>query len=112
MGILDRLRGQHAEDTEDGPVVEPPIDRDARRAQLDELEESLRQLARAMADQPERMANPGWRGRVEDYRYAANEAAHISRRGELAKANYTIFEGTSEIQRLVVARSISGLHIP
>ena len=26
--------------------------------------------------------------------------------------NYTIFEGTSEIQRLVVARSISGLHIP
>ncbi len=25
---------------------------------------------------------------------------------------YTIFEGTSEIQRFVVARSISGLHIP
>jgi acyl-CoA dehydrogenase len=30
-------------------------------------------------------------------------------RGEVI---YTIFEGTSEIQRLVVARSISGLHIP
>ncbi len=26
--------------------------------------------------------------------------------------SYTIFEGTSEIQRLVIARSISGLHIP
>jgi len=26
--------------------------------------------------------------------------------------SYTIFEGTSEIQRLVVARSISGLRIP
>jgi alkylation response protein AidB-like acyl-CoA dehydrogenase len=25
---------------------------------------------------------------------------------------YTIFEGTSEIQRLVIARSISGVHIP
>ena len=25
--------------------------------------------------------------------------------------NYTIFEGTSEIQRLVIARAISGLHI-
>ena len=25
---------------------------------------------------------------------------------------YTIFEGTSEIQRLVVARAVSGLHIP
>jgi len=80
MGILDRLRGRHTEDTEGGPVVEPPIDREARRAQLDELEESLRQLARAMADRPERMSNPGWRGRVEDYRYAANEAAHIARR--------------------------------
>ena len=29
-----------------------------------------------------------------------------------ATVSYTIFEGTSEIQRLVVARSISGLHIP
>jgi acyl-CoA dehydrogenase len=25
---------------------------------------------------------------------------------------YTIFEGTSEIQRLVVARAVSGVHIP
>ena len=25
---------------------------------------------------------------------------------------YTIFEGTSEIQRLVIARAISGIHIP
>jgi len=24
---------------------------------------------------------------------------------------YTIFEGTSEIQRLIIARSISGVHI-
>jgi hypothetical protein len=26
-------------------------------------------------------------------------------------SNYTIFEGTSEIQRLVLARAISGVHI-
>ena len=25
---------------------------------------------------------------------------------------YTIFEGTSEIQRLIIARAISGVHIP
>ena len=31
--------------------------------------------------------------------------------GRLAMT-YTIFEGTSEIQRLVIARSISGVHIP
>jgi hypothetical protein len=27
------------------------------------------------------------------------------------KRNFTIFEGTSEIQHLVIARAISGLHI-
>jgi len=27
------------------------------------------------------------------------------------QGNYTIFEGTSEIQRLVIARAISGVHI-
>jgi alkylation response protein AidB-like acyl-CoA dehydrogenase len=27
------------------------------------------------------------------------------------EGSYTIFEGTSEIQRLVIARAISGLHI-
>jgi hypothetical protein len=26
-------------------------------------------------------------------------------------SNYTIFEGTSEIQRLIIARAISGVHI-
>jgi alkylation response protein AidB-like acyl-CoA dehydrogenase len=28
-----------------------------------------------------------------------------------ANATYTIFEGTSEIQRLVISRAISGIHI-
>ena len=28
-----------------------------------------------------------------------------------AEMTYTIFEGTSEIQRLVIARNISGVHI-
>jgi len=32
-------------------------------------------------------------------------------RGERCVGNYTIFEGTSEIQRLVIARNISGIHI-
>ncbi len=38
-----------------------------------------------------------------------SDVSLLSLRG---KVSYTIFEGTSEIQRLVVARSISGLHIP
>jgi hypothetical protein len=28
-----------------------------------------------------------------------------------AKWTYTIFEGTSEIQRLIIARAITGMHI-
>jgi acyl-CoA dehydrogenase len=34
-----------------------------------------------------------------------------ARRGP-GSQTYTIFEGTSEIQRLVIARAISGIHIP
>jgi alkylation response protein AidB-like acyl-CoA dehydrogenase len=32
--------------------------------------------------------------------------------GRLTMTYTTIFEGTSEIQRLVIARSIGGVHIP
>jgi hypothetical protein len=31
---------------------------------------------------------------------------------ELPERTYTILEGTSEIQRLIIARAISGVHIP
>src|SRR5262249_11506564 len=34
------------------------------------------------------------------------------RTGGQRESTYTIFEGTSEIQRLVIARAISGVHIP
>ena len=78
MGLLDRLRGRRTGG--DGTVVEPPIDRAARGEQLDELENALRALARAMADVPERMNNPGWRGRVEDYQWAAMETYQLSQR--------------------------------
>ena len=39
-------------------------------------------------------------------------SADSYRRSRRAKKIYTIFEGTSEIQRLVIARSISGIRIP
>jgi len=38
-------------------------------------------------------------------------SAHSPIRAERRDSNYTIFEGTSEIQRLVIARAISGVHI-
>lgn len=79
--LVDRVRalfgGAEPPDS-DQPVV-APVDLAARRAQLDELEQALRSLARAMAEDQERMANPGWRGRVDDLRFAANESAKLSR---------------------------------
>jgi len=35
----------------------------------------------------------------------------ISHSGEPAFGTYTIFEGTWEIQRLIIARAISGVHV-
>ena len=81
MGLVDRVRalfgGAEPPDSEEPIVV--PVDLSASRAQLDELEDALRGLARAMAEDEERMANPGWRGRVDDLRFAANESAKLSR---------------------------------
>jgi hypothetical protein len=85
MGLIDRVKAMlgtaAADETGDGAVGEVTVDAAARQVQLDELEEALRALARAMAANEELMANPGWRGRVDDLRFAANEAAHLGRSG-------------------------------
>jgi acyl-CoA dehydrogenase len=39
-------------------------------------------------------------------------SGHVPTRSGRRSVIYTIFEGTSEIQRLVIARAISGLQIP
>ena len=81
MGLLDRLRGRGPDDGDDDVPPEPPLDVDARRVQLDELERALRTISRAMAAESARMANPGWRGRVDDLRFAANDAGRLSLEG-------------------------------
>jgi hypothetical protein len=88
MGLLDRMkaalggRDDAGERTAGGgDAAELPLDADARRAQLDDLEQALRTLARAMAADEARMANPGWSGRVADLRYAADQAGRLSREG-------------------------------
>jgi hypothetical protein len=81
VGLVDRVKalfGSSDAPNADEPVV-LPVDLPARRAQLEDLENALRELARAMAADEERMANPGWRGRIDDLRFAANEAAKLSR---------------------------------
>ncbi len=79
MGFREKLRAVFGKAEEELPVVEPTVDRVARRAQLDRLEAALRTMVRAMASDGTLMGNPGWRGRVEDYRWAANETAAVAR---------------------------------
>jgi hypothetical protein len=85
MGLLDRVKAMLGnavdEDQDEAVPAVAPVDVEARRSQLDELEEALRSLARAMAANETLLANPGWRGRIDDLRFAANEAARLSHAG-------------------------------
>jgi hypothetical protein len=80
MGWLDRLKKSSTDAHGDDEVDEgadPVVDREARRPQLDELDEALRALARQLAADTDRMRNPGWSGRVADLRALAREAVDL-----------------------------------
>jgi len=85
MGLLDRVKAALGS-TDDkgepqGEALELPLDVDARRQQLAELEIAISALTREMSSDAQRMLNPGWRGRVEDLRHGAAQAARLTRRG-------------------------------
>ena len=83
MGLMDRFRAgkQPQEDPEEDTGTPPPVDDAARRAQLIELDDALRRLARNLAADADRMRNPGYALRVSDYREVAAEAARLERDG-------------------------------
>ena len=83
MGLLDRWRSRVGDEggDEDDAGAPPPVDVAARSAQLIELDDALRSLARGMAADTDRMRNPGWSGKVADYRAVAAEAATLERDG-------------------------------
>jgi hypothetical protein len=83
MGLMDRWRSRATNDSgdEEDTGTPPPVDVDARSAQLIELDDALRALARGMAADADRMRNPGWAGKVADYRAVAAEAAALERDG-------------------------------
>ena len=83
MGLLDRWRSRAGDEggDEDDAGAPPPVDVAARSAQLIELDDALRSLARGMAADTDRMRNPGWSGKVADYRAVAAEAATLERDG-------------------------------
>lgn len=83
MGLLDRFRSprQGSDESEEDFGTPPPVDVEARSAQLIELDDALRALARGMAADQTRMRNPGWAGKVSDYREVAADAAALERDG-------------------------------
>jgi hypothetical protein len=85
MGLFDRVKaafgGGSDAPAEAVEIGEAALDVDSRRNQLDELSAALTALVQAMSADTDRMRNPGWRGRIEDLRFAAAEAARLSRRG-------------------------------
>ena len=83
MGLLDRWRARARDEggDEDDAGAPPPVDVAARSAQLIELDDALRSLARGMAADTDRMRNPGWSGKVADYRAVAAESATLERDG-------------------------------
>jgi hypothetical protein len=81
MGLLDRVKAAFGGRDDEGETPDPPVDVEARRAQLDDLEQALRALTRDMSADAERMANPGWSGRVADLRFAADTAGRLTRQG-------------------------------
>lgn len=78
MGILGKLFGRTnaADDGEDAPIT---LDVETRKLQLLRLERGLDALSREMRE-VQRVDNPGWRGRVNEYSRLAGEAS-IARRG-------------------------------
>lgn len=81
---MDRLRAGRqgsSQESEEDFGTPPPVDLAARGQQLIELDDALRTLARAMAADTERMRNPGWAGKVADYRTVAADAAAMERDG-------------------------------
>lgn len=74
MGLLSRLFGR-GEDS--GPDVAVELDVDARRRQLQALEESLDAMTRMMRERGDLMENPGWRGKITEYDMIASEAAQL-----------------------------------
>lgn len=77
MSFLKKLFKGKEDSGADRPVT---LDLPARRAQLQDLEDALDDLAGRMRDRESLMDNPGWRGRAAEYTRVAG-AATLLRKG-------------------------------
>ena len=79
MGFLGKLFGRDRDGDEEGFDAPVTLDVEARRPQLQRLENALDALAEQMRT-AQSVDNPGWRGRVNEYGRLAGEAM-ILRKG-------------------------------
>jgi hypothetical protein len=73
MGLLSKLFGRNT----DSADVAVDLDVEARRRQLQTLEESLDGLTRMMRERSALMENPGWRAKITEYDMVASEAGQL-----------------------------------
>lgn len=76
VGLLGKIFGKRDDDEGEEPTIS--LDLDARRAQLQRLEQALDALSRQMRELSS-LDNPGWRGRVNEYSRLAGEAMAMRR---------------------------------
>lgn len=76
VGLFSKLRGRGDGDDSDRVLV---LDVEARRHQLEVLEQALDGLTRLMRERPDLMENPGWRAKVTEYDMVASEAMQLRR---------------------------------
>ncbi|MBO0810642.1 MAG: hypothetical protein J2P23_01190 [Microlunatus sp.] len=76
MGLFSKLRRHGDGADSDRPLT---LDLDARRHQLQVLEEALDGLTRLMRDRPDLMENPGWRAKITEYDMVGSEAMQLRR---------------------------------
>lgn len=76
MGLFSKLRGRGDGADSERPLV---LDVDARRHQLQVLEQALDELTRLMRERSDLMENPGWRAKITEYDMVASEAMQLRR---------------------------------
>lgn len=76
VGLFSKLRGRGDRTDTDRPLV---VDVEARRDQLQVLEQALDELTRLMRERADLMQNPGWRAKITEYDMVASEAMQLRR---------------------------------
>ncbi|QDP97356.1 hypothetical protein FOE78_16790 [Microlunatus elymi] len=103
MGLFSKLRRRG---DDDGGADQPlALDVDARRTQLQDLEQALDGLVRLMRERTDLMENPGWRAKITEYDMVAGEAMQLRRGTPTREA---VLDLGFEVRPAVTAKNTNG----